>query len=264
MKIIQWDELPKLSRSPGEKFALTIGMFDGLHIGHRKLIEHTVANGVGLIPVVVTFLENPRLVFEGEKTRKDIVIPAKKAEILEGLGVKLVVMIDFSLKFSKISATDFFNTLARAFQIKKLVVGSDFSFGRDREAGSRTLKKMSEKIGAFLEVLDTVHYKGLRVSSTRIRHAICEGNFSDVRMMLLDDYRIWFQDSRIFRKQEGDLVVPLAGLRQVIPLPGTYRCRVHAQKGTTTENVYINRKTMKLSANKSPIDSISFLEKINE
>lgn len=261
MRIVAWNELKNLEVYRTVKTALTIGVFDGLHLGHRKLIEHTVHNAAALLPVVVTFQENPQRLLTGPEIKKDIITIPKKLEILASLGVKVAVMIDFSLNFSKMSATFFFNTLAQAFHIKKIVVGKDFCFGRNREAGSVTLKKMGAGIGAFLEVLDTVHYKGIRVSSTRIRHSISEGNFADARIMLLNDYCISLTEDDLLWREGDRFLIATKALRQIVPPPGIYRCRIETKNGCEMEDIEIDRENISLRAKTAPIKALCFLEK---
>jgi riboflavin kinase/FMN adenylyltransferase len=262
MELLSWDELQANRSYVRTKAALTIGVYDGLHLGHRKLIEHTVNSAGGLFPVVVTFAGNPHAVLYGPEAKKDILTPDQKNSIIKSLGVKLTVVIDFSLNFSKMSAKIFFKALVAPFQVKKIVVGDNFHFGKNREAGHETLKKMCTEIGAFLEVVETVHFRNLRVSSTRIRHAISEGNFDDVRMMLLDDYCVTIPPDAGEWKGADSLIIRKSTLSQIVPLAGCYHCRINTGDGMKEGIVRIGKESLFVGVETASVKTVCFLKKL--
>jgi riboflavin kinase/FMN adenylyltransferase len=264
MQILTWDELKENRSFQHVKSALTIGVFDGLHLGHRKLIERVVHNGAELVPVAVTFHANPQNFFKGQTSKRDIVTPPQKLAILESLGVKITVMIDFSHDFSRIDAKTFFTTLATAFQIKMIVVGENFHFGKNREAGHEALKKMCASIGALLDVVETVHFRNRQVSSTRIRHLISEGNIDDVRMMLLEDYVVVVPDHAVIEREGEYSVIAREDCNQVIPLQGTFRCRIGTGEGEEEGIVKIEKDRLFVGHKNTPLKTLCFLEKLPE
>lgn len=156
----------------------TIGNFDGVHIGHKKILTaiKEEADQQGLSSCVITFHPHP------QKVLQNIDIPLlspirERLKLLEEQGIDVVACYTFTKDIAKISAQDFVtDILVGKLNLKHLIVGPDFSFGRKREGNLELLNKMGAQYGFDTEVVDTALYEGEIVSSTSIRNLVREGN----------------------------------------------------------------------------------------
>lgn len=156
----------------------TIGNFDGVHIGHKKILKAVKeeAKQQGLSSCVITFHPHP------QKVLQNIDIPLlspirERLKLLEEQGIDVVACYTFTQDIAKISAQDFVtDILVGKLNLKHLIVGPDFSFGRKREGNLDLLNTMGAKYGFDTEVVETALYDGEIVSSTSIRNLLREGN----------------------------------------------------------------------------------------
>ena len=222
MRIVSLEELER-GRQGAErpKAALTIGAFDGVHLGHQRLIRAVVDNRADALPVVCTFRQNPRSVLGTRRLPGSVLSFRQKLARLEGLGVEEVVLIDFSPEISKLTGKRFIELLERYLAIRKLVVGYNFHMGRNRDTGVEQLRRMLRKSDTELVVVPATFHDGRAVSSSRIRDTIRDGDFSEVRAMMggpfcldLRDVEIEVRGSRAAIKRES--------LGQILPRPGEY------------------------------------------
>jgi riboflavin kinase/FMN adenylyltransferase len=171
MEIMSWAEF--VEGRIRDCCALTIGVFDGVHLGHQALIRRIVA-APGLEPTVLSFRQNP-------KGAVEIYNYVEKTAILESLGVKALVLIDFNDEFRYLSGKAFFDLLIQGghmgYQSGLLVIGSDFHAGYQAGTDAQGFSAMAQAIGLPCEVLPTlVDASGKAISSSRIRAAIAAGN----------------------------------------------------------------------------------------
>ena len=169
-----------------ENIVVVLGMFDGIHIGHQKIIHTAVmkAHEIKGTAVVFSFVNHPRSVIDPEHSPKRIGNESLRYRILKNLGVDALVEIPFTEDFSKTSADDFTRFLFHSFAPKYIVIGENYSFGY-RGSGTPDLLRMQEKIYGFqLIECTSVVYDGVPVSSTRIRKAIENGALYDVNQCL--------------------------------------------------------------------------------
>ena len=162
-----------------KKTAVALGAFDGLHIGHYKVIRTAVESG--LTPVVFTFRDNPAEYLTG--TCCYLTTVEERMRILESWGVEYVIMPDFA-QVAEWPAERFANLLRFGLNAKRIACGADFRFGKFAAGDTEWLKKLCEAHGGEMHVVPTVEYKGERVSATRIRKAIENGEMEDVTAML--------------------------------------------------------------------------------
>ena len=161
------------------KTAVALGAFDGLHIGHRAVIEKVLRSG--LVPVVFTFRDNPAEVLTG--TCRYLTTAEEKLRALESWGVQAVVMPDFK-EVAGWEPERFLEMLRTELCAGLIACGTDFRFGKKAAGNVTLLSAFCEEHGIALEITDAVSYKGERVSSTRIRDAIEKGNIEEVTAML--------------------------------------------------------------------------------
>lgn len=159
--------------------AATIGNFDGVHLGHQALIRQLKKIKLTTeSSMVILFEPQPKEYFMGENSPKRIFTLSQKIDALEKNGVDYVLVLPFDKKLLSITADDFIkNILINSLNIKKILIGDDFRFGKDRKGDFNLLKKYSNKKHFKLERYNTYYLYKKRVSSTWIRECISQGNF---------------------------------------------------------------------------------------
>ena len=173
---------------------VTVGTFDGLHLGHQKIIGRMqeIAHEINGETVVVTFDPHPRLVLHADsKGLKFINTRERKFKLLEGFGIDHLIVIPFTKEFAKNSPEDFIRKfLMQKIKMKKLVIGYDHHFGNQREGNFKKLNKLGEKYGFAVEEIQALYVSGTAVSSTKIRNALIDGEIKLANTMLGYDYSI--------------------------------------------------------------------------
>ena len=167
-----------------ENTAVTLGKFDGNHIGHQLLFEQTAAlKEQGLKSVVLTFASQPKSVTGANIRTIQTNIERRSGEEIP--GIDYLIEWPFDLKLMSTGPEEFVKTvLEERLGARAVVCGTDFRFGKDRAGDVNTLKELGRKYGFEVHVFEKVTYKGEEVSSTRIRAAISEGNIPDANAML--------------------------------------------------------------------------------
>ncbi|MEN8844989.1 MAG: bifunctional riboflavin kinase/FAD synthetase [Candidatus Arcticimaribacter sp.] len=169
-----------------EGCSLTIGTFDGVHIGHREIIDRLVksAREKNHLAVVLTFFPHPRMVLQKDTSIRLIDTLKEKERLLASLGVDILVIHPFSKEFSRQTADEFTrDILVKAFKIEHLIIGYDHRFGRNREATVDDLINAGETYGFSVEKIEAQEIASVNVSSTKIRAALEEG-----KMKIATDY----------------------------------------------------------------------------
>lgn len=173
---------------------LALGVFDGVHVGHQEVIRQAVdaAKEEGGLAGVVTFEPHPIRVLAPERAPRRILASIQhKADLLADLGVDFLCVQEFTLDFSKREAKDFIQDLAsNSAQLKRIAVGEDWIFGKARGGNVMRLRQWGEELGFQVEAAPPVMVQGERVSSTRIRQAIRDGNLTAAKEMLGRDYTV--------------------------------------------------------------------------
>jgi len=167
--------------------ALALGSFDGLHLGHKKVIKAIVKEQIG-IPTVVSFWPHPREVLFGEsKLRVDL--PNEKVFLLEPLGIEQLVLVPFNKTLASTSAEKFIDEiLVNTLQAKHIAVGENFRFGRNREGDISTLKTIGESLGIKVSIIPILEDSHGRISSSRIRKALTDGDLKQAKYLLNRPY----------------------------------------------------------------------------
>ena len=156
---------------------LTIGTFDGVHLGHKKIIKKLVesAKRKKLRSCILTFFPHPRNFLSKSNDLKMINTIREKKEILDELGVDELIIQEFNNEFSNLSANEFIKHLLKFCEIKEIIVGYNHKFGKDREAGIDELKVYGKKYGFDVFEIDAFDINQINISSTKIRNAIGAG-----------------------------------------------------------------------------------------
>ena len=169
-----------------KKTILTLGTFDGVHIGHRKILEKVTQNtGTDSTEsLVLTFFPHPRMVLKGQSAVKLLNTIGEKIDLLEKLGLQNLVIHPFDEEFSKLTAEEFVKkVLVDQFHIQKIIIGHDHRFGRNRTANIDDLITFGKRYDFEVEQISVQEVKQVSISSTKIRKALSEGN-----MALANDY----------------------------------------------------------------------------
>lgn len=207
---------------------VTIGNFDGVHLGHipilKKIIEE--AHGENRKALVITFDPHPKKVLHPDiKPFYLITTLEEKIQLLEEVGIDGVILLPFSLEFSKISAEAFVNQILwYTLHIRKIFVGHDYSFGKNKVGNVTFLANKGKKFGFGVEVFSAVKFGDETISSTRLRYAILNGNVKMAMRLLGRPYII--RGTVIPGKSRGTaLGIPTANIKpekELIPAEGVY------------------------------------------
>ena len=222
MQIIDW---PRFLKNPLES-ALTIGVFDGIHIGHRELIARVVRRGPN--PTVITFRENPKKLLAAAGTQTvnfegEICSLRQKLAVFEKLGMNRIVLIDFSEEFSKLEGRAFFDLLRDPGRVIHLVIGSDFRCGYRQDTGADSIVEMSGRLGISAEVVPPVSLADSPVSSSRIRSAILSGDLRQAALLLGRNYELDLAGIGSWNSvQSGGVFYDLRSANRVAPVKGRY------------------------------------------
>ena len=167
------------SIEPGRDTVLTIGVFDGVHRGHRRLLSRLVElAGATYAPAVITFTNHPITVLRPGTHVGYITSPETKVRLLKEQGIDLVISLDFTPELSQVSAEDFTLILVEELRLKGLVAGPDSAIGRDRRGDIDFLKQRGTELGFWVESVEPLELDGTPVKSRRIRSALTEGDVS--------------------------------------------------------------------------------------
>lgn len=181
---------------PFEKAVVTTGNFDGVHLGHQALFHEVIerADAIGGTSVAITFEPHPIRVLKQNGHPPLITLLDQKTELIESTGVDVMVVIPFSLEFAAFTAREFVaDILVKKIGMQAIVVGSDYSFGRNREGNLALLQSMAGEIGFEVIVRDWIQgpdSKTDRVSSTRVRELVMAGDMARTRKHLGRYYQI--------------------------------------------------------------------------
>jgi riboflavin kinase/FMN adenylyltransferase len=210
---------------------LTIGNYDGVHLGHQHMIDvvRAGAREFGVPATVLTFEPTPREFFQGERAPARLTRLREKLEALAAYGVDRTIVARFTERMSRAPAADFVGFLVGDLGIRRIIVGDDFRFGRERKGTVSTLREAGRRDGFDVEQVAPFELDGERVSSSLVREALEAGDLVRATRMLGRPYRITGR-VRSGRRLGRTLGFPTANLalhRKVIPLWGIFAVRVH-------------------------------------
>jgi riboflavin kinase/FMN adenylyltransferase len=206
---------------------LTLGVFDGLHLGHQLIVSRVVerARAAGAVPTVITFDPHPRAVLHPESAPPLLQTLDQKVEAFGVLGVEQTIVIRFTPEFAALGAEEFLRDVVHErLHAKEAYLGRGFAFGRGREGNIELLRRVSRELGFFADEVPEVRLRGSRISSSRIRGLLAEGRVNLARRMLGRPYGV---EGRVVRGHERGrtLGFPTANLRpesRVTPSGGVY------------------------------------------
>lgn len=172
---------------------VTIGTFDGVHLGHQKIVAQITKNAHALNceSLVLTFFPHPRMVLQESTEMKQLNTLNEKIALLDNLGIDNLVVHPFDKEFSRLTAEEFVKkVLVDVFKIKKIIIGHDHRFGRNRTATIDDLINFGETYGFEVEQISAEEINEVSISSTKIRNALLEGNIELATNYLGYDYSL--------------------------------------------------------------------------
>ena len=216
--------------------AVTVGSYDGVHVGHRRIIGRMldIASQEGLRSVVVTFEPHPRQVIASGRSSaiELLTLPSEKRLLMESLGIDVLFVVRFDALFASRSSEWFIqHILLDLIGARHIVIGYDHGFGRDRTGGRRTLEKLACERGFSVDVVDEVRLHDEHFSSTRIRTLLHEGRLREANAFLGAPYMI---SGRVvhgqgFGRKIGfpTVNIKLADPDKLLPRHGVYIAETH-------------------------------------
>jgi len=214
-------------KGPLDHPVVTIGNFDGMHVGHRTIIETVVerARQLGGEAVAYTFYPHPRKVLTPDSAPRLLTTIDQRVELLRAAGVDTVIVEPFTNAFAKTPAEDFIRkVLHERIRPVEVYVGYDFHFGRDREGSMRLLTELGPKLGFSVTIVPEVTVDAGDVNSTRIRQMLAEGRVEEAFAMLGRNYTARGRIVEGHRRGQG-IGFPTANLdpeNEILPAAGVY------------------------------------------
>ncbi len=241
---------------------LTIGSFDGVHLGHQQLIcdLSQTAHENGAKSVVLTFHPHPSVVLRGRIGAFYLTTPTEKIKLLDELGTDFVITHPFTHEISQSSARDFVAYLADHLGFRQLWAGADFALGKGREGNVDYLKRLGDELNYLVHIFDTVTIPGGQIiSSSSIRNLLGNGMVEEAAQYLGRLYRV---DGEVVHgdSRGKSIGIPTANLHtsgeKIIPAAGVYACRAQIKGVYWAAAVNIGtRPTFESSDHKSHVEA---------
>jgi riboflavin kinase/FMN adenylyltransferase len=233
MRIIEWPQfLHETVPFGGKPAAMTVGVFDGVHRGHRLLIERVVAHKDTAVPVVITFRQSHH-----KKSRSglpeypgDILSFRQKTAVMESLGVAVIIVIEFSENFRQTGGIEFFRILREHGNMGFLTVGSNFRCGYRLDTGAQEIQQFTASRSIPTDIVRPLQNGPELISSSQIRTAIVQGNLKAASAML--GYPFTLDLDNAARTNSGNKVLyDIAGQGRILPPEGSYQARLSGKNG---------------------------------
>jgi riboflavin kinase/FMN adenylyltransferase len=226
------DELAQFS--PPSETLITIGVFDGVHLGHKFLISKLVslAGKQHLLSGIVTFRQHPRDLLAPKTKLLFLCSVEERVQLLKNEGVDIVAPLTFNRELAKVSARDFVGLLQKHLKMRGLVIGPDFTLGHNREGNAETLRALGMEMGFSVTVVAPKTVEGEVASSTVIRQALAEGNMEKVTRLLGRPFSLKGTVTRGEHRGTG-LGFPTVNLKvdakMAVPPDGVYATRAYIE-----------------------------------
>jgi riboflavin kinase/FMN adenylyltransferase len=218
--------------SPGRDTLLTIGVFDGVHLGHKYLISKLLgqAGQRNLLSGVVTFYQHPEELLSPRTRLPFLTGIEERINLLKNEGVDIIIPLSFTTELAQLGARQFISLLRKQLRMCGLVVGSDFALGKGREGDTATLQSLGQDMNFSVTVVSPLLINGEVVSSTAIRKALADGDMAKVFEFWGRPFSLQGRVVTGARRGEG-LGFPTANLDvdsgRAIPPDGVYACWAH-------------------------------------
>jgi riboflavin kinase/FMN adenylyltransferase len=220
--------------TPQKDILLTIGVFDGVHLGHRHLISRLkeLARQQSILSGVITFSQHPQEVLSPRNRLPSITGIERRLALLRDEGVDIVIPLPFTPQLANLSPREFLTLLKEYLKMKGLVVGPDFALGKDRQGDIDALRRLGQEMAFSVTVVPPMTIDGEVVSSTAIRKALAEGDMKRAHKLLGRPFKL--EGQVVTGNGRGaTLGFPTANLQvapgQALPAGGVYACRAYIE-----------------------------------
>lgn len=210
----------------------TIGSFDGVHLGHQMIIRHLAdkSRSIGAPSVVLTFSPHPAVLLQNIENQFYLTTEEEKADILEKMGMNFLIILTFNQLLASQSAHDFMEYISSHLGLHQLVIGDNFTLGRNRQGNFQLLKQLGEKLGYSIKTATTVTIFEEKISSSYIRQLLKQGSVARAAKLLGRWYSI---NGRVIHgdRRGYKLGIPTANLDfphdKVLPSIGVYAAKAY-------------------------------------
>ncbi len=258
MIVMTWDDFTKGALRDKGPIALSIGVFDGVHSGHRQLLSDILSH-TGSMSVVLTFRVNPRVYFKDETYPGDIYSLPQKLSVLNSLGIDTVILIDFSYDFSKLSGKDFLYQIADNCNLRNLVLGDNFKCGKGRMTTSYEAVEILTGKNVIVDIGNMAYFEGQIISSSRIRKAVASGKIKDAQKMLERVFSLDIANIPQISKDET-ITIDTKNISQVLPPRGQYTGLMGTSDMTLKSKILVGESDIKIPLQKMQhLDFIKFI-----
>jgi len=226
MRILDFEKLKSSEFVTNKKAAVTIGVFDGIHKGHMKLL-HQVTQDSSLESFVITFYVNPKKILRPDSFHGCILTQKQKLEHLESYGIDNVILIDFPSDFSKLRGDKFFDYITSYINIEKLIIGSNFRCGINASYTAPMINEYFLNTDTETVIVDQlVNISNIRISSSYVRQLIMHGEMKEAAEFLDKIYALDFSTSK-FNLSDKIIIIKKTEIMQLLPPPGLYYVSVN-------------------------------------
>lgn len=216
--------------------ALSIGMFDGVHLGHQKIIEqlNEISQKKHLESALLTFWPHPRTIFSPSDDLKLLSTLEEKSYLLDKNGIQNLFLQEFDKEFRNLTGEEFIRQILKEkLNVKHLIIGHDHTFGKNKSGDFQLLEKMAPEMGFEVEQIEAVDFGEKHISSTQIRNALSSGKIKEANQML--DYHYSLAGKVVHGKKIGRTIgYPTANIEvdaiKFLPKKGAYIVDVFVKK----------------------------------
>ncbi len=240
MRIFETVDIPEKFPSP----VLTIGNYDGIHIGHRQIIERVKARAadIGGTSMLMTFNPHPLHVLRPDKELAGIVPLEEKKRLIAQTGIDVLFVLPFTQEFSRLSPETFVSyILVEKLAVKGVVIGYDFKFGSKGMGDIPMLETLGRSYGFFVEVVEAITLEGEKIGSNRVRRLVSEGDVTKAAGLLGRPYEI--EGTVVMGAQRGSAIgyptINLETQYSLVPANGVYvtEVEVHGRRHGAVTNI---------------------------
>ena len=237
MQIIEWRQfLAAAVPLEGKPSAITVGIFDGVHRGHRALIERIVSHKEcavsAAVPIVITFIQSHH-----KKTRSDRKYPGdivsfrQKMAVFESLGVSVTIAIEFTESFRRMGGQEFLRILGEHGNMSYMAVGGNFRCGYQLDTDAPAIQAFNARRNIPTCIVQPLTEGGEPISSSQIRTAIVHGNLREAAAMLGRPFTVDLGDAAVSPAGAGGFAYDIAGQGRILPPPGRYAALLIGKNG---------------------------------
>ncbi len=263
MRVIDWVSLERGRNLPREPVALSVGVFDGVHLGHRALIERIHNFSEDSVATVLTFRDNPARRLRPQTYHGDLESFNRRLEKLEALGVAVVIVAEFDERFRNLSGEAFLDALRAALELRYLAVGSNFRCGRDMTMSAQDVRRYLEAYGVRVDIAPPVVDNELQlpVSSTVIRRAVLDGDLNRVRRLLGSNFELDVADAAL-QQNQSECWMRKHDCSQVLPHAGVFEVELRCEGDSCRDIVTITENHLRWSQQCNSTNRIRFLRQL--